>query len=433
MVKKIEDIKLNRPPSVIKNVDQNAFWSKKPEINKIDEFSEGGTHIPIKIKSKSFSGKFVFIIITILLLMTGGYFTANHFKNATVVLKEKHQSFTLDNQKFTATKDADNSINFEISINPTTESRDITLSDSANVSQKAKGSVTLYNEYSTKSQNLIATTRVEDSSGKLYLLDKNVSLPGYKKDSAGKIIPGTVVANVTSFLPGEEYNNTSTDFIISAYKKTSKEKTLYAKLHTPIAGGANGLVYRLTDKEKKQLNEYAEISLKENSIEKVKALTPEGYVLYPDAYVYSYKIDDNVLSKVPNTKVDMTATISSVIFQENDLTKHIIKNLLPNIEEKELSEIKIKDLSKLSFSFDKKDQSITKETQSVTFTLSGEIEAIWSPDKDKLKYKLSGIDKHMVNEIFSDESGIDSVNVKLFPIWQTFMPEDIKKINIKTE
>ena len=59
------------------------------------------------------------------------------------------------------------------------------------LNEKARGSLTVYNEYSSSPQTLVATTRFESPEGKIFRIEKNIVVPGAKIEE-GKIIASTI-------------------------------------------------------------------------------------------------------------------------------------------------------------------------------------------------------------------------------------------------
>ncbi len=372
------------------------------------------------------------LVIFIIMIITGGiYWGGEIFQKADVTITSKHQLITYNNKQFVALQDSNSdSINFEIMITSDKKLKNVTLTDSKNVSTKAEGSIILYNEFNANPQKLSAGTFLSDNNGKAYKTDKIVTIPGYKTDKNKKIIPGQISVDITAFLPGDAYNGSPTDFHINSFKDTTKYLKIYGKLKTPLAGGAIGLVYTLNDSDRSEINTMAELTYKEDFLNQVKALVPPGYILYPNALSFTYKIGDNISSKTPNTDIEIDETLSVVLLKEKSLVDNIIKISLPNIKSDETKEIKISDLNNLAFNFTNKDQLITKDISSVSFALSGDINAIWNPDVELLKTKLTGINKNDVSSIFRQDHGIASALVKIFPPWQKYVPDDISKINV---
>lgn len=358
------------------------------------------------------------------------YFIGNFFHKANITIIPKFQQITYENKQFIASKDLINGpIDFEITIRSDKKSKGIILSDSKEISVKAKGSITLFNEFSMNPQKLGAGTFIIDNDGKTYKIDNTVTIPGYKTNN-GKIIPGQIITSITSFLPGESYNGKPKNFYVNSFKGTNKYSKIYGETQTPLSGGIAGEVYVLNDANKKTLDDIANTTFKDDLFKKVKTEIPSGYILYPNALTFSYKIDDNFSSKTPEAEVPIEGTLSVILIKEKGLIDNIIEMSLPNITKEELVGLKILDLDKLTFNFTNKDQIIEKDTNTIPFTLTGKVGALWSPDVDSIKSKLKGIHKDNVLPIFKEDKTIASAIVKISPPWKKYIPEDLRKINI---
>ena len=377
--------------------------------------------------SHHFRWKKILFIIFILALITYAIF--NLFESANIDIKAKKQLITYNKQQFIASKSLGSDINFEITMSNDQESKPFTLSESSVVSEKAKGVVTLYNSYTTKPQTIILNTFIEDKNGLAYKTDKTVTIPGYKMFN-GKVTPGQVDVPVTAFLDGESYNGAPTDFIITAFKNTSKAKKIYGKASTPMTGGAKGLIYRLSAKDKENLSNYASSTLKDKLFAKMSVLVPKDYVLYPNASTFTYHIDDTIMSKDPGVSVSITTTSASVIFREQDLTKAIIKNALPDLKMPELAEVELGGVRNLVFNFTNKGQVISKDMQSISFNLTGSVNAVWNPDIISLNKNLVGVSNTLVKDILSHEPGIASSDIRLFPWFKSSLPKTASRIHI---
>jgi hypothetical protein len=100
---------------------------------------------------------------------------------------------------------------------------------------KARGTVTLSNDYSEEPQTLVATTRLEAPDGQIFRLTEAVTIPG-KSGST----PGTTTANVIADKTGESGNIGPTTFTIPGFKGTpEKYKAFSAASSEPMQGGGN--------------------------------------------------------------------------------------------------------------------------------------------------------------------------------------------------
>jgi len=374
-------------------------------------------------------GKSFLVVFMLAVILGGGYYVTDMLHNVRIDIVNKKQTFDLDKKALVASKGADTSVDFELMIVSMEDYKDITLSEVSDVSYKAKGEVTFFNEFSTKAQTIAKNSYISDSAGKTYLTDKAITIPGYKTVDK-KIVPGQMAVGVTSFLAGATYNNTSTDYKVNAYKGTAKATKIYAKLKTPIAGGAEGVVYSLGAKEKESIKNTAETTFRNNLVKKVEAEVPPGYVLYKEASQFLYDTNSEEMFDKASAKVKMTGTMSSIILHKDDLSKVLINNLLPKISDNEFKEISITDVSNLKFAFTEEGRLITKDMNSIGFTLTGNIEAVWSPNLALLKEQIKGVHKNNLVEIFKADPGIVSATAHIFPPWYSYLPEDVSKIKV---
>lgn len=113
-----------------------------------------------------------------------------------------------------------------------------TTGKSGGTSQKARGTVVIYNNYGTDPQPLVATTRLETADGKLFRLVSGVTVPGMTGTGGAKE-PGAIEAEVIADQAGEEYNIGSSEFTIPGFKGGSKYEKFSAKSTKAMTGGGS--------------------------------------------------------------------------------------------------------------------------------------------------------------------------------------------------
>jgi hypothetical protein len=105
--------------------------------------------------------------------------------------------------------------------------------------QKARGTVIIYNEYSTEPQTLVASTRLLSENGKLFRLVNGVTVPGMS-ESNGRQEPGAIEATVIADQSGTEYNIEATTFTIPGFQGSPKYAKFSAKSLKVMTGGGIG-------------------------------------------------------------------------------------------------------------------------------------------------------------------------------------------------
>lgn len=418
--KKILEIKKDRPLDAIS-------ISPRKENPHTDRRRIHST--PALPQKTHFINRKILIALVVLIIFVGGYYTAEYFKRTTITLSTKRQSLVFDHTPFTLSKDANAPIHFELMIVPSVVSKNMTLTESADVSIKATGVVTFYNYFSSKPVTIPAGSFLADPNGKNYKTDKSVIIPGFT--TLNKVItPGKKEATITAFLPGKEYNGNPAKFTVTAYKGTTKFTKIYANAKGPISGGAQGLIYKLSSSEKGTLDALAESEFKNNLIKKANAQVPPGYIMYPTAYTYESHYDDNFSSATPEASVNIETTLSAVLVKKDDLVHALVKNKIPTISDTELSEVDMPSIDNLSFAFTTGSQNIDKSITTVSFNMTGEAQAFWSPNLVKIQNSLAGIPKSNLGEFFKQDPGIINANVSVFPPWDKTLPTDPQKIRI---
>src|SRR3989344_2747470 len=136
------------------------------------------------------------------------------------------------------------------------------------VAQKARGMLTVYNEYGTAPQILIATTRFESEKGLIFRTLKTITVPGTTVKN-GVITPGQVTVEVIADKAGSDYNIEPGKFTIPAFKEkgdTDRFGKYYAKSSELIRGGIIGKAKVITEQDYMK----AKTEVQEEAINEVK-------------------------------------------------------------------------------------------------------------------------------------------------------------------
>lgn len=113
-------------------------------------------------------------------------------------------------------------------------------SGNANVSQKAKGIITIYNAYSSAPQLLVATTRFVTPNGKVFRLVNGVTVPGAQIVN-GQIVHSSITAPIIADQAGDSYNvNSIAKLIIPGLQGTAKYDGFYGSIASSTSGGFVG-------------------------------------------------------------------------------------------------------------------------------------------------------------------------------------------------
>lgn len=352
------------------------------------------------------------------------------FAKASVTVTPKTADVSLDNTAYTAEKDAvESQIGFQLVSYSGEESTTIPAEKTGEkVTQKASGTIVIFNEFSTTPQKLIANTRFETPDGKIYRIDAPVSVPGYTM-KAGKKEPGSLKVLVTADQPGESYNIGLTDFTLPGLKGDARFTTVYARSDTPMTGGATGIVNSVSAESYAAAKSTLDAALKDKLVAQLRAQVPAGYVLFDDAVTFTpdpSSKGQNLYSTTTSIPVMLKGTVTAVLVDEAALAARIAKD---NVSQYDGSSVIIPHMNELDFALTTT-TPITAETTQIAFTVSGNGQLVWTFDKAALAASLAGEPKADFKSILKGYSGIDTAQVTLRPFWKMSFPDKAESIII---
>lgn len=152
--------------------------------------------------------------------------------------------------------------------------------------QKSQGAVTIYNEYGTEPQSLVATTRLETPDGKIFRITKGVTVPGMT-EQGGTTKPGAVEVTVVADQTGSSYDIGPTTFTIPGFKGNPKYGKFYAKSTSAMTGGSVGGgegAATVTEADIRKAAAVAEEEFRRRLEEKVLAASGEGERYVPESF-----------------------------------------------------------------------------------------------------------------------------------------------------
>lgn len=192
------------------------------------------------------SGKLITgILVAIIVLLGGAYIASVFFNHANVTINFKKTPWSTQ-LSLTADKSAstDDLSNNALAAQVFTSNKNVTQlfrgSSIQQVSQKAQGSITIYNDYSTASQQLVATTRFLTPDGKIFRITQNVVVPGAQSVN-GKLTPSSIVAPIVADQAGPDYNvGPVAKLTIPGFAGKPQESGFYGSITGSTTGGFIG-------------------------------------------------------------------------------------------------------------------------------------------------------------------------------------------------
>lgn len=302
-----------------------------------------------------------------------------------------------------------------------TMSKSVPASGSQHVENRASGTITVYNAYSTKSERLITNTRFRTPDGLIFKVHNPITIPGYTM-KAGIKVPGTVDVTVHADEPGEKYNVAMTDFVLPALS-TSEQELIYAKSKTAMSGGFVGTQAVVDSAVRAQTVEALKADLERSLRTKISTTAPTGHVVFPDTVVVTYA-EKTDTAEGENAIISVSGTAVAPSFPMQSFAK-VVADAGGVLAEGSLS---VENPSDLSVHINAPD-SLGTDTP-LMLAVSGLARLVAVVDTDGLARDLAGKNKDALQTILPGYPGIADVTIKVYPFWRSAAPANPKDIKV---
>lgn len=287
------------------------------------------------------------------------------------------------------------------------------------VSNKAVGTITVYNAYSSESQQLVATTRFITAGGKIVRLVKNVTIPGAKIDG-GKITPSSIEADIEADKAGPAYNIPATERLsIPGFKGTAKYAGFYGDIAKTMTGGFTGEAAYPTDDDVKAAKVKIADVLKGTLTAALRAKAGADYTLVEGATVFTaVKTDVNPQVNAKNEfSVFAEAEMKALVFKESDLIGYFAGKMKADVD---FGADWFFKTTKVAYEIPKIDFVAGKMTLPVDFEGVAELPL----DLEKVRALVMGKSADELREALFEIRGIESAQVTLWPMYINRVPKN---------
>ncbi len=378
---------------------------------------------PRRVRRDSPLGTWMFIIVISIFAIVAGLFTYV-FDSATVTIVPKYKDVTDFNKTIVFTqKEVDTtSVPFIIQTTSVTKSKVLTLSESKKVESKASGKVIIYNNYDTSPQKLIKNTRLEASNGKIYRINQSITIPGKKGET-----PGNVEVTVYADSNGPSYNSQPTDFTISGFKGTPREKGFYGRSKGSITGGSTGNVSSASLSDINAAKDELALELAQQVKADLMKVNKEGYIgLYGASEIIYADNEDAVLHGTTGT-YEVTATGYLILADASKLAQSVAKGVRDYAGE----EVRLGYTETLTYT--RKDTDHIASSTSLSILVEGKPRVIWVSDVAGIKEMVHGKKRDEFKPIMKGLTTIQGAEISFSPLWLSTFPIDMSKISIVEE
>ena len=387
-------------------------------------------------------GKFSIMLTLVVLLVAGvGFASFSDFFDSAVVRITPRQTsspvdMTLSAYRGNNTAAPKGAIHFETVRLTVSDGVDVPATGTEKVERKATGTITIFNNYSSKPQKLVASTRFTTKEGLVYRIGSDVTIPGAARVGSD-VKPGSIDVTVLADQSGAQYNISIVDFSIPGFSGSPRYEKIYARSKTEMTGGFKGEMRTADtaklDAARKQLKE----TILTRAVDEAIAQTPAGYVAYREGFrVQVHDTTDQSATGTSGTSspsmvhVTARAELQGVIVSVADLSLVIASKVIPGFALAPVP-VDIPDLKKLTFEL-LNGQAINFETiNEISFRLKGPVRVVWVFDENALVASLLGVPEKSYSTIFKNLPSVERADTTLSPFWARHFPKDKAKIRIE--
>jgi hypothetical protein len=395
----------------IKN-ETSYSWSAKPKHERDDLVFTG---------NKKVGGLSKLTLWFLTIICAGGLFlSVTYFlTSAQIRVETKKFSVSMPQSLDLSLSPKENQVGYSAVTFSDTVSDSVIATGEKEVSNKATGSIVVYNAFDSNSQKFIEGTRFQTSEGLIYKLTKPIVVPG-KKVVSGKDVPGSVEAVVVAEKAGADYNIGLSDFTVPGLKDDKRFSKFYARSKTSMTGGESGKVAVVADSDMTRVVDALKDRLNTELISKLNKELPENQVMFKDMYTLEFKVQTPKLQK-DKALIEVTGTIKAYVLDSKTLSKVLLADSGATIKDND------------NFMVDTNNATATiNDSVSGTPTISfgGDATVSYVFNKDEFKKSIAGISDDRIPEISKQYSAISRISTTIKPFWKSTIPEDINRIEI---
>lgn len=307
-------------------------------------------------------------------------------------------------------------------------SRSVAASGTQNVNTTAQGTITIFNKYSESPQPLVATTRFESPTGKIYRIHESIVVPGGKKKADGTLSPGSVQVVVYADKAGPEYNTGAIQLSIPGFVKDKPKYDAFYATTEGLTGGASGLQPTVLPADAAKAKTDMQAELKHVLMEQLASNVPPGFVLIPDAFSVVYGEVGSQKGSGGNAILTESAKASAAIIKTSELAGSVAAAAVQGYAGQAVD---FGDPAHLPLGLSA-DTPYTSGALTLDLILAEPVILVWQIDSAAIAAALAGKQKGQFDSLMEQfKPSVASAKSFLRPFWLSSFPSDASKITIK--
>lgn len=288
------------------------------------------------------------------------------------------------------------------------------------VERKARGTIIVYNAFSSESQELVKTTRFVTPEGKIYRTDNNIVVPGAQIIDS-EIVPSSTEVRVTADEAGEEFNIGSVPrFRIPGFQGSPKYDGFYGESTESMIGGFVGERKVPTDEDVSSARAEILSTIEDAAKTQLFLNLPTGMKILDGTYDFS-ATDENIDDYTDDSEmfsITILGEASVVVFREDELIE-VFENHVEIDAEVDLA---VKD-----YTIEYGEPRIDESGQ---VSVAIKVESVWTRpfDIEEFITEAAGKSESELKTLIFSIPGVSSGEVRFWPFWVNKVPNKDTKI-----
>lgn len=291
-------------------------------------------------------------------------------------------------------------------------------------SERASGTIVVYNNYGKDPQTLIEKTRFQ-ANGLTFRSTSRVIVPGKNGDT-----PGSVEVAIIADQPGDKYNVGMADFTIPGFAGTAKYTKFYGRSKTEIKGGSVGEGKVVGKEEADELLKSLEADMTSELADTFVKSIPDTVMSFPDKTenVVTQRITDPPVGSPGDHFFGEVRGETRTFVIDKTAYAAALGQLLYKDRYQQGLYILREDASRI----DIKSVTFDKDKKTATLVLAGKVVFESTVNVDELRTKvLSAGSYNDLNAVYQGYPAIKAVEPTFSPAFLKRIPRDSKYLTIE--
>ncbi len=305
--------------------------------------------------------------------------------------------------------------------------RNLTLtfpaSGTKEVSRPSRGTLVIYNAYSSDPQPLVAQTRFQTADGKVFRLVKSIVVPA-AKITEGKIQPSSIEAEAISDKPGADYNVGTTPYLsVPGFRGTPKYQGFYGEIRAPFSGGFVGLLSVPTKDDIANAKKETAAKLEAALINVLSIDMPADFKILEGSREFRVKRETvtEEADAAGNFSITTEGAVRAIAFREAAVLSAMREKM-----RKELGETR----EFFEYTLEYADARANFDAGSLAFTLTLKGSVIQPIDAAALMERIRGLSEGELRAALLVVPGLERADIAFSVFWARRVPKNENRITI---